>query len=270
VAVDEVVRVVDEPPVALLARAERRVGAALARVARPHGVHDEPRDERAEAEQRHGRPDDENEEDAREHPRAFAERGREAVLERRHAGVDRGDLPPDLPERARRRLALGEHGTEAAGDGGQSDELAIGGPPELDRARDVRRAAQAAEDHGHRVDVVGMVASRDQALGDDVRIGMRALELAARAAIAERDRDERLEADERASVAVGRLVERVDGRLLRLRPEALAADVGPHARHRAERRRDEHEQAEHGEREERDDQAELTRESQSTEKPLER
>ncbi len=270
VRVDEVVGVVDEPAIAFFARPKRGVGAPLQRGPRADGAEHEPRHGDAERQQRRRRADGEDEQDARQEPRCVAERRGKGVLERRDAGVDRCDLAPPACQHARVGRGSRELGAEAARDRAEAYDLVVGTPPDVDRLRDVRLAAEAPEHHRHRADVAGMVAAGDEARDDHVGVRPRPLELAASEPVAERNGDERVVAHERVRIAVDRVAERAHRRLLGVRPEPLAADVGPDAGHRAERRRDEDEQASDGQRQECDDQRELAAEPESSEKPLER
>src|SRR5215475_6735283 len=79
-----------------------------------------------------------------------------------------------------------------------------------------------------------MNAAAEESLADDLGVLLRLLELEARLAVAERDLD-RPPVELEILLAVRRRVTRelVDARLLRLRPETLAAHV---ASHRAENR----------------------------------
>ena len=76
-----------------------------------------------------------------------------------------------------------------------------------------------------------MIAPLDEALARDREVGAGFLELFARLAIAQRDGD-RLEVSPVVGLGarVGEAVEVVDRLLLRLGPQALAADIGPDGR----------------------------------------
>ncbi len=115
---------------------------------------------------------------------------------------------------------------------GESLELAdqpIALCPERDRAGHVAHVPEVPEQRCHLRDVIGMDAAAQESLADDLEVRVRLLELEARLAVTERNIDRPPVELEILFVVRCRVAsEVVDARLLRLRPESLAAHVASH------------------------------------------
>jgi hypothetical protein len=253
VHVDEVVRVVEEVAVALLARAQRRV--------RDPGLAEEhPREQHANAEQdRRGRHHDPHEDDAQP-ARAGPERRGEGLPERRQPVVQHVDLAEEASRLLRRRVFPRDRRVQPVADGHQARDVAIRLSPDVHRGRHERDVPEATEELHHDRDVVGMVAALDETRRREAVGGARrALELPARAPVAERHRDRGAIAHVLARVVRRGVPQEVVGRVfLALRREALAAHVGADAGHDLELGVDQEEQAADDRDEEADDKGELS------------
>ena len=109
------------------------------------------------------------------------------------------------------------------------DDVAVG--PRHDRVGHERDAVEPSEQADQAVDVVGVIAALQEAAARDREVGVGPLQLLARDAIAERDRERLLEAPVVVLLVVLRVVEQIDLRvLLALGIEALAGHVGAHRR----------------------------------------
>src|SRR5439155_25124907 len=188
----------------------------------------------------------------------LGERAREGILERRQAPVERADLAQERADALRIRPAGGDLRVERLAPAGDLCDVAVAGGPDGDRLRHVAHVAEPAEEHRQTADVVRVNASLDESLPDDADIRPRLLELEPGLLVAERYRDGGEIATVLALVArLGVAGEMMDGVLLGLRPQALAAHVGPHRRQDLHLHVGEHEQASDDENEEDDDEAEL-------------
>jgi hypothetical protein len=114
----------------------------------------------------------------------------------------------------------------------QLGDVVIGVSPDADRLRHEHHIAKAAEEIDHPVDIVRMVAAREESLARHGQVGIGFFELDPRAAVAQRYRDRADVATIIALIAAMRVFDqRANGGLLRLRPQAFAADVRADRRH---------------------------------------
>jgi len=190
-------------------------------------THEPPDRERTEGEQERRRARDDREEQAPRAARRFAERRRELVLERSDSRVEGVDVAEDArdPFRGGARTHGIVHPRRARR---ERLDLTIAVLPDRDRALHRTVAVELAVQPRHDLHVVGMIAALQEPSPHHRRVGARLLQLLARDPIAERHRDRGfVRAVVTLVTALGVAVERVDGVLLRLRPQALAADVRP-------------------------------------------
>jgi hypothetical protein len=108
----------------------------------------------------------------------------------------------------------------------QLGDVPVGFGPDRDRLLHEAHVAKAPEQHDHPVDVLGIVLAGDEPSARNFEIGIGLLELEPRHTVAHRDRDRGLVGREvRLGPGLRVPEEAVDGFLLRLRPQALAANV---------------------------------------------
>ena len=187
--------------------------------------HEPPDRERTEREQERGRARDDGEEQAPRATRRFAEGRRELVLERSDSRVEDVDLGEHACDPF--RGGAGAHGiVQPRRARRERLDLTIAILPDRDRALHRSVAVELAVQPRHHLHVVGMVVALKESPPHDFRVRVRLLQLLARDPVAQRHRDRGLvRAVVNLVAARAVTMERVDRVLLRLRPQALAADV---------------------------------------------
>ncbi len=162
-------------------------------------------------------------------PRALAEAFGEFHRLRRKPPVELIDVVQQGVDRPVRCLAAGNLGMNGVGEARQFIEKRICGGPVANRSLEGGNVAKITKQPDDAIDVVGMIAALQKAGAGRGEIDRRLLQRAACRAIPKRDRDRLLILTVIVLVAaVGEQVEKVDGVLLSLRPQALAADISPH------------------------------------------
>ena len=231
---------------------------AVARLPGANVPQHHPGEQHAAAQQERGDQHRDLEQQPLDVPCPLGERAREGVLERRHALVEPADLAEERADALRIRPAGGDLGAERLAPLGDRGDVAVAGGPDGDRLRHVAHVAEPPEEHRQAADVVRMIASPDESLPDHAEIRPGLPELEPRLLVAERHgHGGEIPAVVALVSRVGVARKMVDGVLLALRPQALAAHVGPHRRQDLHLRVGEHEQAGDDEDEEDDDEAEL-------------
>ncbi len=160
-------------------------------------------------------------------PRGLAQRAGERDLQRSKPPVGVIDPRENRVERGRLVVAGDDVRVEVLRGGAELGDSLVAFGPDADCAAHEAHVAEAAEQHDHSVDILGIVLAGEESLAGDGEIGLLLRELEPRPAVAHRHRY-RLQIASVISLGPRlRVTEQAVHRvLLRLRPETFAPHVG--------------------------------------------